>query len=160
MLVLEILIKEHEQLADKLLPSIAFDMIEYVADFYRKEPKLEKAMTSLLTVLQPKIQLFIDSLLAKLDSTNDERCISVVKILDFYYSFLVKGNPQFVQPETLQHVMTQILRCIEKVKASIDELGFVQLSLEFLLRITEEFMVQLSPEEIKVVESLIEVTPS
>lgn len=83
-----------------------------------------------------------------------------MKILDFYYSVLAKGNPQFVQTETLQHVLTQILRCIEQVKASIDEMGFVLLSLEFLLRITDEFKVQLNEDEIKVIESLIEATPT
>jgi len=128
-LVLEIILREHETLVDKLLPSVAYNVICYVSDFYIKEVKLEKAMHSLLTVLQPKLQLFIDSILAKLDSTNDEQCTSVVKMLDFYYSYLVKGNPQFVQPETLQHVLTQILRCIQQVKAAIDDLVFVQLSL-------------------------------
>jgi hypothetical protein len=33
--------------------------------------------------------------------------------LDFYYSYLTAGNPTFVQPESLQQVITKTLKCIE-----------------------------------------------
>lgn len=112
MLVLELLLKDHEDLAEKLVPRIAYNLITYVADFYRKEPKLEKAMQNLLSALEKKLNLLIDSILAMLDPNKDEQCTAVLKILDFYYSILAKGKPQFVQPDLLEHVITQILKCI------------------------------------------------
>lgn len=49
-------------------------------------------MHSFLQVIHPKLNLFIDSIVSKLDQQNDEKSLDVVKLLDFYYSILSKGH--------------------------------------------------------------------
>jgi hypothetical protein len=70
-------------------------------------------MHNLLTIIQPRLSLFINSMVGKLDPKSDERSLQVIKILDFYYSYLTKGSPAFAQPESLQQVISKILHSIE-----------------------------------------------
>lgn len=114
------MLKDHEILTTVWLPRISENMMSYVAEFYRKEPKLDKAMQSFLQVIQPKLNLFIDSLVVKLDQGNDEKALDIVKLLDFYYSILCKGHDSLADRETIQNVFSRILRRINLDKKDIE----------------------------------------
>jgi hypothetical protein len=127
-LMLDILFKEHEVLAERMLPNIAFNLIGYVSEFYKKESKMEKAMLNFLATIQTKIVLFVDSILTNLDHKNDEQSLQVIKMLDFYYSILIKGRPEFANNECLMDVIAKTLVCIQLVKKDLEEYSFVPVS--------------------------------